>query len=269
MANIMIVDDSPIFRRSLREILESMGHRIVKEAEDGREAVRAYTNNVDLVTMDIQLPGIDGIEAVRHIRAQNPEATIVMISSVEQRSKVYDAIKLGAKHYIVKPFTDEKVYEVVNAVLGNSRDGGSPPVASGQAPLQRAPVQEEEPSSRFPKKKEPLRLETPHMSNLPFELVRKDGRSVLTLQRHIVDSNVRLLCSCLQGLLYFRKMKYVIEIWEPVRHEEGHRLLIDFVLAVRQRNGTAAIVTSDVGYFAQLKAQLQNGVYRTYAEIEW
>jgi len=292
VANIMIVDDSPVFRRNLRGILETMGHRIVKEVEDGREAIRAYNNNVDLVTMDIRLPGIDGIEAARQIRARNPAASIVMISSVELRSKVYEAIKLGVKHYIIKPYTSEKINEVVNAVLGIQRSGGENvrgdrygdghlgghgdmpgPRSVGRgvqvASVQLITMREEEQLGRFPKKKEPLKLEAPYMPNVPFELVHKDGRSVLTIQRHIVDTNVRLFCSCLQGLLYYRKMKCIVELWEPVRHEEGQRLLFDFVAAVRQRNGTVAIVTADIAYFAQLKARLQNGVYRSYAEIEW
>ncbi len=264
MANIMIVDDSPIFRRSLREIIETMGHQIVKELEDGREAIEKYNaKDVDLITMDIQLPKLDGIEALRQIRERNPNVKIVMISSLEQRSKVYEAIKQGAKHYITKPFTKEKVNEVINAVLGVQSS------SIQEAPAKHTPVQKEDQAGRFPKKQELLKLEPLYMSNIPFELVIKDGRSVLTIQRHIVDMNVRFLCSCLQGLLYFRKMKYVVEMWEPVLHEEGLRLLLDFVTVVRERKGTVALVTNDLGYYSKLKARLLNGVYRSYAEIEW
>ncbi|MBO9607935.1 MAG: response regulator [Paenibacillaceae bacterium] len=269
MANIMIVDDSPIIRRSLRGIFETLGHRVVAEAEDGSEAVKRYeAREVDLVTMDIQLPGFDGIETVRLLRERNPEAVIVMISSVENRSKVYEAIKLGAKHYIVKPYTEEKVEAVIQAVLG------SHPTAQAAKP---APTATAEPaatgrfakSERADKQREPLELHIPSLQALPFELVLKEGRIVLTVQRYISEMNARTLHACLQGMLYYRKAKYVLDLWEPILYDEGMRLLVDFVAAVRARRGTVGIVTGDAGYFIQLKAKLRDGVYRSYAEIEW
>ena len=135
MANIMIVDDSPIIVQRLRYIFESLGHNVVAEASDGREAIEKYGQYiVDLVTMDIQMPGLDGIETVRLIREMDPEAAIIMVSSVEERSKVFEAIKKGARHYILKPFTEAKVKEVVNAVLGSAAPAGSSASAAGAAP---------------------------------------------------------------------------------------------------------------------------------------
>jgi two-component system chemotaxis response regulator CheY len=264
MANIMIVDDSPIIRRSLRGMLESLGHRIAAEAEDGNEAIDIYKENeIDLVTMDIQLPGINGIEAVRLIRERNPQAAIVMISSIEERSKVYEAIKQGAKHYIIKPFTEDKVKKVINAVLGVQ------PNLEQNAPVESVAEPQGKTTDRFAKEQKQLELKVPALAAMPFELVVKDGRVVLIVQRHISDANVSFLCSCLQGLLYYRKAKYVIELWEPIRHDEGLRLLIDFVSAVRDRKGTVGVVATDPTWFTQLSAKLRSGVYRSYAEIEW
>ncbi|TMV48678.1 response regulator [Paenibacillus mesophilus] len=262
MANIMIVDDSPIFRRSLREIFESAGHRVVKEAEEGQEAIAAYTQGgIDLISMDIQLPGMDGIETVRRIREQDPKAIIIMISSLEQRSKVYEAIRLGAKHYITKPFTDEKVIEVLAAVL---KAGGKETIA-GEAPSEQLKEQMIRPVPR----RELLKLDVPALSELPFELSIQDDLAELSIHRHITDGNIRYLHSCLQGLLYYRKAKYLLIIEEPILHEDGNGLLFDFVSTVRERQGTVGIIAEDPGYFIPLQAKFKHCVYRSRAEIWW
>lgn len=265
MANIMIVDDSPLIRRSLRERIEMLGHRVVAEAEDGKEAVRTYLKHrIDLVTMDIQLPGMDGIEAVRQIREYDPKAAIVMISSVEHRHKVVEAIKLGARHYIVKPYTEDKISEVIQAVLGLG------PVPKSKDKIAVAVTEpQEETANKAAKKPAPLTLEIPPLAALPYELVLKDGRAVLTIQRHLNEANLRFLQASLQGLLYYRKAKYVIEMWEPVIREEGLQLIYSFVSAIRARNGTVGIVTADEGCYRKLQTKLQNGVYRSYADIKW
>jgi two-component system chemotaxis response regulator CheY len=267
MANVMIVDDSPMIRRSLRSMIEALGHCVTAEAVDGRDAIEVYKkgNEIDLVTMDIQLPGMDGIEAVRQIREQNPEAVIVMISSVEERGRVYEAIKLGAKHYIIKPFTEEKVNQVLTAVLGTClvevQEQSVDPI--------KARLREMEEERKTKNSRQPIKLEVPTLGLMPFELVLKDGKVVLTIQRHINDSNIRYLQDCLQGLLYYRKAKYVIDLWEPIHHDGALGLILDFFIAVRNRNGTVGVVTADFGYYTQLQAKLRNGVYRSYAHIEW
>jgi hypothetical protein len=117
--------------------------------------------------------------------------------------------------------------------------------------------------------KEPLKLDALDLPSLPFELAIKDGRAVLTVQKHISDANIHAFHACLQGLLYFRKAKYVIELEEAVYHDEGERLLHDFISAIRARNGTVAVVAADFSYFTQMKAKLRHSVYRTSEEIEW
>lgn len=276
MANMMIVDDSPIIRRSLREIFITMGHRVVAEAEDGREAIEAYKRHkVDLVTMDIHLPGVSGIEAVRAIREHHAEAVIVMVSSVEHRNKVFEAIKLGAKHYIVKPYTDLKVIEVIRAVLGVQAQPDPGPLSesatAGRSADEGKPqARHDEPSPKAAiQERDRLELKPLSLSALPYELVIKDGRIVLMVQRHISDTNIRAFYSCLQGLLHYRRAKIVLDLWEALRHEDGLRLLNEFVAIVRSRKGTVAVVTGDIGQYAKLKAQLKDGVYRSYDEIPW
>ena len=111
---ILIVDDAQLTRKTLRNILETGGYIIVGEAVNGREAVKKYEElRPDIVFMDIVMPELDGIETVKSIMSKDPGAKIIMCSSLAQQNKVVCAIKAGAKDFIVKPFTSERVLDSI------------------------------------------------------------------------------------------------------------------------------------------------------------
>jgi two-component system, chemotaxis family, chemotaxis protein CheY len=113
--SILVVDDSPIIVRKLTTMLEKLGHRVVQTATTGQEAIAAYKAiKPDVVTMDIIMPDMDGIEATKHILAENPDAIIIMITSIGQESMVSDAIIAGAKGYVLKPFQEDRVNAVIS-----------------------------------------------------------------------------------------------------------------------------------------------------------
>ncbi len=118
MARIMIVDDSTVMRLNLKRILTDVGHTIVGEAQNGKEACSLYEKlKPDLVTMDISMPVMTGVEATKAIVAKFPDANIIMISALNQKKMVYDALKNGARHYIIKPIDKDKVISVLSEVL--------------------------------------------------------------------------------------------------------------------------------------------------------
>jgi two-component system chemotaxis response regulator CheY len=118
VANVMIVDDSTVMRRNIRTILERAGHKVVVEATDGREVLASYINHKpDLVTMDITMIQMDGIEALQTLMKTFPQAKVVMISAIGQKQQVLEAIKSGAKSYVVKPFEAERLLEIIEKVL--------------------------------------------------------------------------------------------------------------------------------------------------------
>ncbi|MDF2960247.1 MAG: CheY4 [Paenibacillus sp.] len=119
MAKVMVVDDAAFMRMMLRTMLIEEGHEVVAEAANGVEAVSAYlTSKPDLVTMDITMPELDGVGAVKEIRKMDPLARIIMCSAMGQKAMVVDAITAGAKDFVVKPFQKDRVIESVNKVLG-------------------------------------------------------------------------------------------------------------------------------------------------------
>ena len=119
MARILIIDDAKFMRMTLANILLKANHEIVGEGENGKQAIELYKTLLpDLVTMDITMPEMGGIEAVRVIKEQFPDAKIIMCSAMGQQSMVMDAIKSGAKDFIVKPFQAERVLEAVKKVVG-------------------------------------------------------------------------------------------------------------------------------------------------------
>lgn len=113
MRNVLIVDDAAFMRLNLKNILKD-DYEIVGEAANGKEAVEMYQEHgPDIVTMDITMPVMDGIEAIKAILDIDPEANIVVCSAMGQQKIVIQAIELGAKDFIVKPFKKDRVKEAI------------------------------------------------------------------------------------------------------------------------------------------------------------
>jgi len=118
LARILIVDDAMFMRVTLKNILTKEGHEVVGEAENGEEAVAKYQElKPDVVTMDITMPKMDGIAAVKAIMGNDPSAKIVMCTAMGQKNMVLEAIQAGAKDFIVKPFQPERVSEGIAKVV--------------------------------------------------------------------------------------------------------------------------------------------------------
>lgn len=116
---VLIVDDAAFMRMMIKEILTKNGYEVVGEASDGYQAIEKYKEvQPDLVTMDITMPEMDGITALKEIRKIDPNAKVIMCSAMGQQAMVIDAIQAGAKDFIVKPFQPERVLEAIHKTLG-------------------------------------------------------------------------------------------------------------------------------------------------------
>jgi len=116
---VLVCDDAIFMRTMISDILSGAGYDVVGEAESGVQAIERYRElRPDLVTMDIVMPDMGGIEAVREIIKADPEAKILMCSAMGQQALVVEAIQAGAKDFVVKPFQPSRVLEAVQRVLG-------------------------------------------------------------------------------------------------------------------------------------------------------
>ena len=117
-AKVLVVDDAIFMRRMLTDILTEAGYKVVAEAANGRESVEQYKKEKpDIVTMDIIMPVMDGIEAVKGIIKVDKDARILMVSAMGQQQLVVEAIQAGAKDFIVKPFEASRVVSAVERIL--------------------------------------------------------------------------------------------------------------------------------------------------------
>ncbi len=117
MATVLMVDDSRTSRRILRSVLEEGGFEVVGEATNGEEGYLKYKElNPDVVTMDITMPVMDGIESLTLIKKANPESKVIMITAAGQKEKMVDALKRGADEFITKPFDADVVLETVKRI---------------------------------------------------------------------------------------------------------------------------------------------------------
>ena len=118
MARVLVVDDAAFMRKMVSDALAKGGHEVVGEAGNGVEAISQYQAlKPDLVTLDITMPEKDGLAALGDIMGSDPSARVVMCSALGQESKVLEAIKLGAKDFVVKPFQPARVIEAVGKAL--------------------------------------------------------------------------------------------------------------------------------------------------------
>ena len=117
--NILVVDDAAFMRMMIKDILTKNGYNVAGEAENGAKALEKYNEvKPDLVLMDITMPEVDGIAALKKIKGADPNALIIMCSAMGQQAMVIEAIQGGAKDFIVKPFQPDRVLEAVKKVIG-------------------------------------------------------------------------------------------------------------------------------------------------------
>ena len=118
MSRILVVDDSRTSRKILRTILEDAGHEVIGEAMDGQDGVNKFKElRPDLVTLDITMLVMDGLEALKCIREVDGNAKVIMVTAAGQQNKMIDAIKLGASEFVTKPFEPEEIIKMVNKLV--------------------------------------------------------------------------------------------------------------------------------------------------------
>ena len=117
--NILICDDAAFMRMMIKDVLTKNGYTVAGEAENGVKAIEKYNElHPDLVLMDITMPEMDGIAALKKIKATDPSAVVIMCSAMGQQAMVIESIQAGARDFIVKPFQAERVIEAVKKVIG-------------------------------------------------------------------------------------------------------------------------------------------------------
>jgi|LGVF01.2.fsa_nt_gb DNA-binding NarL/FixJ family response regulator len=242
MARILIVDDSVVMRRNLKTLLEEAGHTVVGEAINGQQAYFKYKETLpDLVTMDITMPKVDGIDAVKKIIDNFPVAKIIMISALDQKSKVFSALRNGAKHYIIKPITAEKTNEIIQMVLNQKTN---PDVIIAEPKLDE-------------------------VAENAYSVKSDKGSFIISISRDLEIADLLSLESILQGFLVVNNLSIIFEFdYFSIKGDEGltkfnglvHRLinaktnleintkLIDFKNQLIKRNPDFDSVFKDEGY---------------------
>ncbi|HHT85481.1 MAG: response regulator [Bacillota bacterium] len=118
MAKILVADDAMFMRNRTSKLLTANGYEVV-QASNGEEAVKRYfEEKPDVVLMDITMPVLDGIEALKQMKAGDPDARVVMVTAMGQKSMVLEAIKAGAKDFVIKPFDPDRLLEAVKKQCG-------------------------------------------------------------------------------------------------------------------------------------------------------
>jgi len=235
MATVLIVDDSILMRRNLKMMLTEAGHEVVGEASNGIEAYKEYVKTMpDIVTMDITMPVMSGIDAVKKIIASYPDANIVMISALDQRSMVFDAIQNGAKHYILKPITAEKVLHTINEVL--HQESAEAETATAAAPVSGA-------------------AGVAANAAPPFEIANKNGVFIVTVRASIGAEELDALGGAVAGFQFIKPLKVVFHFDEAEGiADEALVRIAGYAKQVLQAGGAAKTVSSVKLLNARLKS---------------
>ncbi|PKM96410.1 MAG: hypothetical protein CVU84_01470 [Firmicutes bacterium HGW-Firmicutes-1] len=187
MAKVLIVDDSMVMRNNIEYIFLEAGHEIVGKASDGKQATVLYKElQPDIVTMDISMPIMNGVDAVTQIIEIDPEARIIMISALNQKQMLFEAINRGAKHYVLKPVETKSLLKIVNQVL--SEKGRTSP------------------------KPNTVKTSTSNDKQPAFHVENNNGTFIIHFSRVMKERDITSLDLVMQGLMQVKPLRMVIDI---------------------------------------------------------
>jgi CheY-like chemotaxis protein len=234
MTRLLIADDSPIMRRNLTTILRQAGYTVAAEAANGAEAVDAYRKHrPDLVTMDITMPVMDGIEAVKRILAESSDARIIVISAFDQRSMLFEAMENGAKQYLIKPITPEKLLHAVGQALLE------PAGQAGQGAANRA-------DDAAPAAGEPL-----------FAVANRDGQFHVAFPNPMRIEMLAELRTAVQGLLFVKPLALRFQFGDARGcHPELPAALEALIGLIRGAGGSVTVAAAQESLAGELRRVL-------------
>lgn len=239
MAKILVVDDSSIMRRNLSTILTEAGHIIVGEASNGESAYKDYEKLMpDIVTMDITMPILDGITAVKKIIKYYPDANIIMISALDQKQMVLSAVQHGAKHYIIKPFTAEKIKSVINEVLNHAEAQKKAAVYEGNKvdnidhadSINNVNNESNEAATNIEDidsliavldKEASSEASAKEAELLPFTIESKVNQLNITISSSIQLENFQSLSMIIQGFLFLKSLTVILDLGDSKHFEQA------------------------------------------------
>lgn len=215
MARILVADDSLIMRRNLKTMLEQAGHQVIAEAVNGSQAFVEYEKHKpDLVTMDITMPGMNGLEAIRKISEIDPQARIVVVSALAERDMVLEALECGALNYIIKPIVYEKVCTVVQDALA----------AETKAPLKKALNPEVRPAV------------APGEGR--FSIINDNGIFIINVVPHICfGGQESAVYTAVQGLLYVSPLTVIMDFGKTELEQREFECLLEIMDSIRRGDG--------------------------------
>src|SRR6056297_622523 len=218
---IIIADDSILMRRNLKSILKQLGYNVIAEAANGQEAVELYKRlKPDVMTMDISMPVMDGIEAVNQIVHLYPDANIIMISALNQKEMVFKAIERGAKYYIIKPFKIDMVAKALEQVFEAKR---KVPQGKGVVrPLDSNPKDQESPSG--------------------YVVSNENGVFIIKLYSGLNNKQSIELKGTIQGLLSIPRVKITFDLSACPFADQVLSKLQPYTDMIKQTGGTFDIV---------------------------
>ncbi len=215
MARILVADDSLIMRRNLKTMLEQAGHEVVAEAVNGSQAFVEYEKHKpELVTMDITMPGMNGLEAIRKITDFDPLARIVVVSALAERDMVLEALECGALNYIIKPIVFEKVCKVVQDALE----------AEAKAPVK--------------KQAEPVVRPAVAPGEGRFTILNDNGIFIINVVPHICfGGQESAVYTAVQGLLYVSPLTVIMDFGKTEPEQSEFDRLLEIMDSIRRGGG--------------------------------
>lgn len=250
MASVLVVDDSAIMRINIKSILSEAGHTVVAEADSGSQAFIEYQKfKPDLITMDVNMPGITGIEATKKILKSYPEANIIIVSSLEQKNQVVDALEAGAKHYVLKPITPEKLLERINYVL------------EGGPKSEKSDNDEQVEEEKIEEKIEEI-IE-------PFSITNKLGVFIVKINSNMTLEDVQLLNKVAEGISYIKPLSLIFDFNDLESLEMNvYNFLVDAIKKLFDVEAVIKIIVKNKGLSKFIMHNTINNYATIYSSIE-